>query len=237
MTFSPITLLVGTFIFVALGLPITQASTLAIYLQPPEAAGGYGFSPLQLAFFTLTAWIGIIAAQIYGYLFNDKIPLWVARHRGGTWHTEYRLANTILPCIILPIGLGIYGAGLEFHLHFMVLALASFLIWFGALLSLPVCYNYIIECFLHHPVEASVSLNAYRVSFGLLTVFVVTQWQSAVGVGWMWGMGALLILVVDILMIVAILKGHRVRRWAFNKSIVATEDGLMINIRKETVSL
>ncbi|GLI77767.1 hypothetical protein PoHVEF18_006061 [Penicillium ochrochloron] len=232
VTFSPITLLTGTYIFVALGLPIMQASTLATYLQPPVEAGGYGFSSLQMAFFTMTAWVGIIAAQVFGYFFNDKIPLMLARRRGGTWHTEYRLANTILPSIILPIGLGIYGAGLEYHLHYMVLALGGFLIWFGALLALPVCYNYIIECFLHNPVEASVSLNAYRVSFGLMSVFIVTQWQATVGTGWMWGMGAFFILFVDLIMAGIILKGHLVREWtkSLSSSIGVTEDGAKISV-------
>lgn len=204
-----------------------QASTLAIYLSPPEAAGGYGFSPLQVAFFTMTAWVGIIGAQVYGYLFNDNTPLWVARRRGGTWHPEYRLANTIVPGILLPIGLAIYGAGLQYHLHFMVLALASFIIWFAALLILPICYNYIIECFLLTPVEASVSLNSYRIAFGLMSVFIVTQWQTAVGVGWMWGMGAFFVLFVDILMAGVILKGHFVRKLTVHvsKSIAVTEDG------------
>ena len=116
----------------------------------------------------------------------------------------------------------------------MVLALASFLIWFGALLALPVCYNYIIECFLHHPVEASVSLNAYRVSFGLISVFIVTHWQNATGVGWMWGMGAFFVLLVDILMIGVILKGHVVRRWtnSLGKGLAVTEDGAKISVRK-----
>ena len=86
----------------------------------------------------------MIAAEVYGYFFNDKLPLWLARRRGGTWLTEYRLSNVLLPSIILPIALGIYGAALQYHLHYMVLALGSFLIWFGALLALPVCYNYII---------------------------------------------------------------------------------------------
>ncbi|KAL9620407.1 MAG: hypothetical protein Q9160_005107 [Pyrenula sp. 1 TL-2023] len=227
ITFAPITLLTGTYIFVALGLPIMQASTLATYLSPPTHAGGYGFSSLQVACFTFTAWVGILAAQAYGYFFNDKAPLLLARRRGGTWHTEYRLANTILPSILLPIGLGIYGAGLQYHLHFMVLALASFLIWFGALLALPVCYNYVVECFLHHPVEASVSLNAYRVSFGLLSVFIITDWQGAVGVGWMWGMGAFLVIFVDFIMAFIILKGHDVRRLTvrLNPDIANTEDG------------
>ena len=229
---TPITLSVGTFVFIALGLPIMQASTLAIYLQPPVEAGGYNFSPLQLAFFTITAWVGIIGAQVYGFFFNDKTPLWVARRRGGVWHTEYRLSNTLLPGILLPIGLGIYGAGLEYHLHFMVLAVASFLIWFGALLALPVCYNYIIECFLHTPVEASVALNTYRIAFGLMSVFIVTQWQAAVGVGWMWGMGSFFIVAVDILMLWVVLKGHVMRKFTVyvNRSIAVTEDGARINI-------
>ena len=227
ITFAPITLLVGTYVFVALGLPIMQASTLAIYMAPPVEAGGYGFSPLQIAFFTMTAWVGIIGAQVYGYLFNDKTPLWVARRRGGTWHPEYRLANTIVPGLLLPVGLGIYGAGLQYHLHFMVLALASFIIWFTALLILPICYNYIIECFLHTPVEASVALNSYRIAFGLMSVFIVTQWQMAVGVGWMWGMGAFFVLFVDLLMALVIFKGHKVRKLTvhISKSIAITEDG------------
>ncbi|WPH03302.1 Hypothetical protein R9X50_00617900 [Acrodontium crateriforme] len=231
ITFAPISLLMGTYIFISLGLPIMQASTLATYLVPPEVAGGYGFSSLDLAFFTMTAWVGMGAAQVYGYLFNDKTPLWVARRRGGKWHPEYRLANTILPSFLLPIGLGLWGAGLQYHLHFMVLAVASFLIWFSALLSLPICYNYIVECFLRHPVEASVSLNAYRVSFGLMSVFIVTKWQASVGIGWVWGMGAFFILIVDMIMAFLILKGHVVREWTVKlcPSITNSEDGAQIS--------
>ncbi|OBT46875.1 hypothetical protein VE00_01914 [Pseudogymnoascus sp. WSF 3629] len=239
ITIAPITLCVGTFVFVALGLPIMQASTLAIYLMPPVVAGGYGFSSLQLAFFTMTAWIGILGAQAYGYLFNDAIPLWVARRRGGVWRPEYRLANALLPGLLLPIGLGIYGAGLQFHLHIMVLALASFLIWFAALLVLPICYNYIVECFLHTPVEASVALNSYRIAFGLMSVFIITQWQMAVGVGWMWGMGAFFVLAVDVLMVLVIFKGHAVRKLTvhISEKIAATEDGERIIGEKEDGAL
>ncbi|KFZ12074.1 hypothetical protein V501_04396 [Pseudogymnoascus sp. VKM F-4519 (FW-2642)] len=230
ITITPITLLIGTFVFVALGLPIMQASTLAIYLMPPISAGGYGFSALQLAFFTMTAWAGIITAQLYGYLSNDRIPLAVARRGRGIWRPEYRLANTLIPGFLLPIGLAIYGVGLQFHLHYMVLALASFLIWFAALLALPVCYNYIVECFVQTPVEASVALNSYRIAFGLISVFIIMQWQGAVGVGWMWGMGAIFVLLVDGLMMIVLFKGHEVRKYTnrISTTIAATEDGQKI---------
>ncbi|KFY17165.1 hypothetical protein V492_00843 [Pseudogymnoascus sp. VKM F-4246] len=238
ITITPITLLVGTFVFVALGLPIMQASTLAIYLMPPISAGGYGFSAIQLAFFTMTAWAGIISAQLYGYLSNDRIPLAVARRVSGTWRPEYRLANTLLPGILLPIGLAVYGVGLQLHLHYMVLALASFLIWFAALLALPVCYNYIVECFVQTPVEASVALNSYRIAFGLMSVFIITQWQSAVGVGWMWGMGALFVLLVDGLMVVVLLWGHEVRKYTnrISEKIAVTEDGQKIIEQPSAIS-
>lgn len=112
----------------------------------------------------------------------------------------------------------------------MVLALASFLIWFAALLALPVCYNYIVECFVQTPVEASVALNSYRIAFGLMSVFIITQWQSAVGVGWMWGMGALFVLFVDGLMVLVLLKGHEVRKYTnrISDKIAVTEDGRKI---------
>ncbi|KFZ03078.1 hypothetical protein V502_11256 [Pseudogymnoascus sp. VKM F-4520 (FW-2644)] len=239
ITITPITLLIGTFVFVALGLPIMQASTLAIYLMPPISAGGYGFSALQLAFFTMTAWAGIITAQLYGYLSNDRIPLAVARRVSGIWRPEYRLANTLLPGFLLPIGLAIYGVGLQLHLHYMVLALASFLIWFAALLALPVCYNYIVECFVQTPVEASVALNSYRIAFGLMSVFIITQWQSAVGVGWMWGMGALFVLLVDGLMVVVLLRGHEVRKYTdrISSKIAVTEDGQKVIEQPRGISM
>jgi hypothetical protein len=60
-----------------------------------------------------------------------------------------------------------------------------------------------------------------------MSVFIVTQWQSAVGVGWMWGMGAFFVLIVDVLMVIVILKGHLVRTLTVHvsKSIAVTEDG------------
>ena len=95
---------------------------------------------------------------------------------------------------------------------------------------LPVCYNYIIECFLDSPVEAAVSLNAYRISFGLASLFFVLQWQAQVGVGWMWGMSAFFTIFVDIIMLFVISKGRFVRKWSISENIAVTEDGVKIAV-------
>ena len=57
-------------------------------------------------------WFGIIACQLCGHFLNDRIPLRFAR-RTGVWHPEYRLYNIFFVVAAMPIGLGLYGAGLQ----------------------------------------------------------------------------------------------------------------------------
>ena len=70
-----------------------------------------------------------------------------------------------------------------------------------------------------------------------MSVFIVTQWQASVGVGWMWGMGAFLVLIVDILMIAVIFKEHMIREWTVyvSKGLAFTEDGAKINEKNEEI--
>ena len=81
---------------------------------------------------------------------------------------------------------------------------------------------------MHHPVEASVALNGYRLAFGLASTFFVMDWQAAVGVGWMFGMSAFFTLGVALMMFGIIWKGHVVRKWAISKRLAVTEDGARI---------
>jgi hypothetical protein len=71
-----------------------------------------------------------------------------------------------------------------------------------------------------------------------MSVFIVTQWQSAVGVGWMWGMGAFFVLIVDVLMAVVIVKGHSVRTLTVrvSNSIAITEDGERVFSKESSTS-
>ena len=62
---------------------------------------------------TTTWWFSVIACQLCGALLNDRIPLRLAR-RSGIWHPEYRLTNIFVVMFASPIGIGIYGAGLQY---------------------------------------------------------------------------------------------------------------------------
>lgn len=111
--------------------------------------------------------------------------------RGGPWKPEYRLHTLWLPGLfVMPIGCGIFGAALQYHLHYMVLALASFLIAFAAVASVPVPINYLVESFRKRPQEVGTVMNVYRLLLGFVIPFFVNPWTEGVTIGWVFGMAA-----------------------------------------------
>lgn len=215
---------------------------LAVFLQEPIKHGGYGFSPLKTAACKLLRglrvhdkpahrstvsfflWFGVILAQIYGALINDRLPLWICQRRGGIWKPEYRLHCLWVPAALVPCGLGIFGAGVEYHLHYMVLAVGAFLLTLGAMLCVPVSINYVAECFTHHAQESSNIMALFRLSLGLAVPFFVDAWEAKVGVGWVFGMAAFFSILGSCLILLLVWKGEKIRQLSF-KSVRSDEGG------------
>ena len=131
-----------------------------------------------------------------------------------------------------PLGLGIFGAGLQYHLHYMVLALGTFLVIFAACYSTPITVNYITECFTTLPLEVAVIMNVYRQVLGLSFAFFVFPWEAAVGPGWLFGMMAFFCIFVSLFMVALVWKGSVLRRYNLIRG--TTEDG--VKVIKEAVS-
>lgn len=178
---------------ICFGWAVATTTLYSVFLQTPVNAGGYGFTPFQNAYFSFALWVGILAAEIYGFAFNDRIPLWMCRRRGaGLWKPECRLYPLLVPSLVLmPVSLGIVGAALQYHLHYMVLALALFLQQFSELGLVSVIFNYVVEAFVGHAQEVSgmnipslstgekltghaAILNFYRLILGLTVTFFVS---------------------------------------------------------------
>lgn len=183
---------------------------------------------------TFALWIGILLAQVWGAYANDRIPLWVSRRNGGIWKPEYRLHTLWFPAlIVLPIGLGIFGAALEYHLHYMVLALGSFLISFGAITTIPVAVNYVVECFKLHASEVGTIMGCYRLTLGLVIPFFIDQWIAAVGgPGWVFGMAAFFSIFAFGFVALLMWKGHDLRQITFGhlaSDVAADEEGKIMS--------
>ena len=236
----------GIFTLISFGFYVGINTLLPVWLQRPEVEDGYGFTLKQsaackyltlLQFFQSTTqfsdhnivtfchWIGIIIVQVFGHWFNDSLPLAIARRQNGIWKPEDRLHSLWIPSLIInPIGLGIFGAALQYHLHYLVLALAVFLVTVGSLASVPVTVNYIVECFIDYPAEASIVIGAYRIVFGLTISFYINPWVAAVGVGWVYGMMAFFAVFSFCFVILLMWKGHIIRQWQLS-SVGSSEDG------------
>ena len=179
---------------------------------------------------TFTLWFALIVAQMVGTLCNDRIPVWASRRYGkGIWQPEYRIWSMVIPGIISPIGLGIFGAALQHHYHFMVLALGAFLVELSALLAVPICINYVVECFTGHIIEVAVSMGIFRLALAVSVTFYFEAWSEAVGVGWLFGMAAFFSLFALLLMGLLAWKGSVLRQMSVLPSIATSEAGKVVN--------
>ena len=170
----------------------------------------------------------MLAAQVYGYFANDSIPLWKCRRNGGIWKPEFRLYTLWLPgFVVLPIALGLFGASLQYHLHFMVLALACFLGGYATNSIIPVSVTYIIECFEGHASESAAIMGFYRLAFSLSLPFFVPAWIQKLGFGWCLGMAAFFSIFAFGGVVLLIWKGREVRKLSF-KSISSNKGGMII---------
>lgn len=145
---SPVTLLAGGFLMLSFGWYVVVSTLLGVFLQTPVKAGGFGFTPTQNSLIYFGLWLGLFLSYLYGVLGNDRIPLWMCKRHAGLWKPELRLFPLlVVPAILYPISLGLFGAALQYHLHYLVLALGTFLLAFAEYATVPVTNNYVAESF------------------------------------------------------------------------------------------
>ncbi|MCJ1401853.1 hypothetical protein MMC11_005070 [Xylographa trunciseda] len=207
----PVTVLMGTFTLVSFGFYIAMNALTPVWLQNPREASGYGFTIQQNAAFTFFHWLGLLLALVYGHALNDYLPLALSARR-NTWKPEYRL-HSLWIVVCMPIGLGLFGAALRYHLSWGVLAVGWVLVTVGSLSVVPVAVNYICECFPDYPAEVGIVMGAYRLGFGLTISFFINPWVGAVDVGWAYGMMACLTVATFSFVLLLAWKGEALRRW------------------------
>jgi hypothetical protein len=125
--------------------------------------------------------------------------------------------------LLNPIGLGLFGATLQYRLHWIVLAVGQVFVTVGAFCTTPVVVNYICEAFTKYTGDAVVAMHLYRLAFGLSIPFYINAWVATLGVGWTYGMMAFFCIAVSFLVVLLMLKGHVIRGWSLLAS--TSEEG------------
>lgn len=174
-------------------------------------------------------WLSWVAAELFGYAFNDRLPLWICgRFKHDSWSPELRLNALWMPILIMPIGLGLFGASLQYHLHYMILAVGVFLQSFGALLAQSITLNYAVECFTHMASEVTIIITLFRLAFGVSIPFFIDQWEDKVGIGWLFGTTAFITIFMASFPALLIWKGDVIRRMSLVSGLPSSEAGIKI---------
>ena len=166
---------------------------------------------------TFTLWVGALAAEIYGNLLGDRLPLALCARNGGVWKPEYRLHSTWIPLLLCStLGFGLFGATLYYHWHYMVLAFAVFLSNFGNIAAYPPLLNYTIETFTPRLAnEVAAAINFYRSLLSIGITFFLFPWATRLGVNWAFGMMAFFTIGAYGLVIICMIWGTQIRAMSF----------------------
>ncbi|KAJ5334674.1 hypothetical protein N7452_007077 [Penicillium brevicompactum] len=141
-------------------------STIApdVFSPPP-----YLFSSADLGLFTFSSFIGIvIAAPIAGPL-TDRLSRWLRTRNNGIHKPEHRLPALILPFLICPVGLIVFGYTVAHHQHYIRPAVGAAICAAGLTLVPSVMLSYVVDSYPRTSGEALVLVNASKnvVAFGL----------------------------------------------------------------------
>ena len=73
------------------------------------AAPPYNFSSVGVGNINIAPFVGAVIGSIYGGPLNDYYVVYMARRRAGIYDPEFRLHMLLVPLVVCPLGLFLYG--------------------------------------------------------------------------------------------------------------------------------
>lgn len=90
--------------FILCWVAVLATTQPILFAQPP-----YNFSSIGVGNINIAPFIGAITGSAYGGLLNDLYVVFMARRREGIYHPETRLHMLVVPMLLTPLGLFVYG--------------------------------------------------------------------------------------------------------------------------------
>ncbi|GLI72818.1 hypothetical protein PoHVEF18_001002 [Penicillium ochrochloron] len=158
---------------------VVAVSTLAPALL---SAPPYLFSSSELGLFMLSSFIGIVVAWPVAGPLTDLLSRWLRKRNNNVHKPEHRLPALILPFLVCPVGLVIFGYTIARAEHYVKPAVGAAISAAGLTLVPSVMLSYVVDSYPRTSGEALVLVNASKnvVAFGLAKG--VYSWMAKEGV-------------------------------------------------------
>lgn len=108
--------------------------------------------------------------------FLDWLTRVITKRHGGYFVPEFRLWAIIPSAIFFPVGLLMYGAGLEYHLHYMI-AIVGSAIGYAIVCAVPsIGMTYVLDCYRPLSNETMTMVTAAKNVFSFGISFAAFPW-------------------------------------------------------------
>lgn len=135
----------------------------------------YHFGPLQVAY----CWFAGVIASLLGLVagpFADYISLRATIKNGGIREPEMRIPASFLSIITAPAGLILYGAGIQYRLHWIVPTLGIAFSCWTVVSGTVVALVYAVDSYKPITEEVVTCVLGYKALFGFLLAFYTNKW-------------------------------------------------------------
>ncbi|KAH8597367.1 major facilitator superfamily domain-containing protein [Bisporella sp. PMI_857] len=201
---------------VTIGFIVAVTSNVAVAYEAT-----YGFEPYQTGLCFFAAIIGSIIGIFMGGHTGDWVADFLTRRNGGIRHPEMRLPAVVVSLITTPLALILYGAGIEYKLHWMCPTI-------GIALSTNISLVYTIDVYRPIAGEITVTSMAWKSLFGFLLSFYTNPWIDKVGYISAYGTMAAIAFFVLALSAPLYIFGHRINsaswKWRIVKYVLWNKD-------------
>ncbi|EMD00251.1 hypothetical protein BAUCODRAFT_145544 [Baudoinia panamericana UAMH 10762] len=141
----------------------------------------YNFSSSMVGLSYVSCLLGVIAAALYtGYL-SDWMVLKLARRNKGIFEPEQRLWGFLLPMIVLPASLLLWGVGAAHKVHWFGLIVAMLGTSFCNTSGITLSVNYMIDSYRDISSDGITSLIIIRNTMSFAIGYGITPWLENLG--------------------------------------------------------
>lgn len=163
------------------GAGIIWFNVLINTISPYLTAAPYNFSTSLAGLSYLSVLLGTIVAFPLCGLLGDRFCLWLARRNNGISEPEHRLWLNLIPLVLVPFCLILWGVGSEHGIHWFGCIVALFFFGIAITFLLQINIAYCLESYKDLSAEALVTVICIRNTMNFAFDYGFSPWLTNMG--------------------------------------------------------